>query len=70
MAQVLFGGKTARVFPTMVKEYVHLDYTESHWQTTANLRRFIEYMDAIVNKDTPKKHWICVMDTAPVHIAT
>eukprot|EP00971_Amphidinium_carterae_P128057 2536575-Amphidinium_carterae.2 len=26
-------------------------------------------MDAIVSKDTPRKPWICVMDTAPVQIA-
>lgn len=67
--QLIFQGKTTKVEPALEEEpeRVLLDHSQSHWQTTDTLFRFVSWLDGRINAATPGQPWCLMLDCASVH---
>ena len=69
--QLIFGGKTSAVLPHgSVEHDVHLNFTESHWQSTESMFSFVQFLEKVLNPTDEQRPWILLLDCASVHTAS
>ena len=69
--QLIFGGKTSAVLPHGPVEHdVHLNFTESHWQSTESMFSFVQFLEKVLNPTDEQPPWILLLDCASVHTAS
>ena len=69
--QLIFGGKTSAVLPQgSVEHDVHLNFTESHWQSTESMFSFVQFQEKVLNPTDEQRPWILLLDCASVHTAS
>ena len=69
--QLIFGGKTSAVLPRgPVEHNVHVNFTESHWQSAESMFSFVEFLEKVLNPTDEQRPWILLLDCASVHTAS
>ena len=69
--QLIFGGKTSAALPHgPVEHNVHLNFTESHWQSTESMFSFVQFLEKVLNPTDEQRPWILLLDCASVHTAS
>ena len=53
-----------------VEHDVHLNFTESHWQSTESMISFVQFLEKVLNPTDEQRPWILLLDCASVHTAS